>query len=53
MVKQSTRKKSNFATDVDTWLDFAAYDFKTAKWNLEGEIYTSTCYASQQAAEKA
>ena len=46
------RKKTDFSTDVNTWLDFADYDFKTAKWNLEGKIYTSSCYASQQAAEK-
>jgi HEPN domain-containing protein len=47
------RKKADFSTDAAAWLDFANYDFKTAKWNFEGKIYTSACYASQQAAEKA
>lgn len=47
------RKKTDFSSDVATWLEFADYDLKTAKWNLEGKIFTSACYASQQAAEKA
>ena len=46
-------KKINFASDVTTWLAFAEYDLKSAKWQQEGKIYVSTCYASQQAAEKA
>lgn len=47
------KKVADFSTDAVTWLDFATYDLKTAKWNLEGKIYTSCCYAAQQAAEKA
>lgn len=47
------KKVSDFSIDVDTWLEFADYDLKTAKWDLEGKIFTSSCYASQQAAEKA
>lgn len=47
------RKKSDFSADATTWFDFAAYDLKTAKWEFEGKIYTSVCYTSQQAAEKA
>lgn len=46
-------KKNNFTADVDTWLEFAEYDLKSARWQLEGKIYTSACYVSQQAAEKA
>lgn len=46
-------KKNNFAEDADAWLDFALYDLKTAKWEYEGKIYTSCCYACQQVAEKA
>ena len=46
-------KSTKYETDVKIWLDFAAYDLKTAKWNYEGKIYTSACYASQQTAEKA
>lgn len=46
-------KKTDFFADVKTWLEFAAYDLKSAKWQLKGEIYTSACYASQQSAEKA
>lgn len=47
------RKKIDFSTDVAVWLEFADYDLKAAKWDLKGKIYTSTCYACQQAAEKA
>ena len=47
------KKQADFSTDAVTWFDFANYDLKTAKWNLKGKIYTSSCYASQQAAEKA
>lgn len=46
-------KKNNFAKDANAWLDFALYDLKTAKWEYEGKIYTSCCYACQQVAEKA
>lgn len=44
--------KTKFAKDVDSWLAFAKYDLKSAKWQLKGKIYTSVCYASQQTAEK-
>lgn len=44
---------SKFTKDVELWMEFARYDIKTAAWNLEGKIYTSSCYAAQQAAEKA
>lgn len=47
------KQKTNFSKDVNIWLEFAEYDLKTAKWNYEGEIYTSSCYACQQSAEKA
>lgn len=47
------KKRINFSADVKTWLEFAAYDLKTAKWNSKGKIYTSACYTCQQAAEKA
>lgn len=43
---------TNFSADSATWFNFAVYDLKAAKWDLKGEIYTSSCYASQQAAEK-
>ena len=46
-------KKNDFSADIITWLEFADYDLKSAKWQLKGEIYTSACYASQQVAEKA
>ena len=46
------KKHSDFSADVSSWLEFADYDFKTAKWDLKGKIYTSSCYAAQQAAEK-
>lgn len=46
-------KNDNFTSDVTTWLEFAEYDLKSAKWQLEGKIFVSSCYASQQAAEKA
>lgn len=46
-------KNNNFSVDVKTWLDFAEYDLKTAKWNFKGKIYTSVCYACQQSVEKA
>lgn len=46
-------KKNNFLKDVRSWLDFAAYDLKSAKWQYKGKIYTSCCYACQQTAEKA
>lgn len=29
------KKRSDFAADVSSWLEFADYDFKTAKWNLK------------------
>ena len=45
------KKQTDFSSDAATWMDFASYDLKTAKWDLKGEIYTSSCYASQQAAE--
>ena len=45
--------KNNFASDVKTWLEFADYDLKTARWEAKGKIYTSACYSCQQAAEKA
>ena len=43
----------NFTSDAKSWLEFADYDLKTARWEVEGEIYTSACYSCQQAAEKA
>jgi len=46
-------KNSDFSSDVQSWLEFAVYDLKSAKWQLKGEIYTSACYAAQQVAEKA
>lgn len=46
-------KKHNFSADIKTWLDFAEYDLKSAKWTFKGKIYTSVCYACQQSAEKA
>lgn len=46
-------KKGDFKYDVKIWLEFAEYDLKSAKWQLEGKIYTSVCYASQQTTEKA
>jgi len=46
------KKHSDFSADVSSWLEFANYDLKTAKWDLRGKIYTSSCYAAQQAAEK-
>lgn len=46
-------KKIDFTADVNTWLEFAQYDLKSALWQLKGEIYTSACFAAQQAAEKA
>ena len=46
-------KKDNFTSDVKTWLAFAEYDLKSAKWQREGKIHVSACYASQQVAEKA
>lgn len=53
MAKQSMKKRADFSTDITTWLEFADYDLKTARWELKGKIYTSACYACQQAAEKA
>ena len=47
------RKSKSYEADAQTWLEFAQYDLKAARWNLQGKIYTVTCYASQQAAEKA
>lgn len=47
------KQKTDFSKDVNIWLEFAEYDLKTAKWNYEGKIYTSSCYACQQSAEKA
>jgi len=41
-----------FEHDIKIWLDFAKYDFKSAKWQYKGKFYTSTCYACQQSAEK-
>ena len=32
------KKRANFSADVKTWLDFATYDLKTAKWNFKGKI---------------
>lgn len=52
MGKLFMKKNSDFSADVKSWLEFANYDFKTAKWDLKGKIYTSSCYAAQQAAEK-
>lgn len=46
------KRKTDFKKDALIWMSFAAYDLKTAKWNLKGEIYTSVCYSSQQTAEK-
>ncbi|MBU1085636.1 HEPN domain-containing protein [Patescibacteria group bacterium] len=46
------KKRSDFSADVNSWLEFADYDLKTAKWDLKGKIYTSSCYAAQQVAEK-
>lgn len=46
-------KKSDFKNDVKIWIEFAEYDLKSAKWQIEGKIYTSACYVSQQVAEKA
>jgi len=46
------KKRNDFSADTKNWLDFARYDLKTAEWDLKGNIYTSSCYASQQAAEK-
>jgi len=46
------KKKVDFSADSAAWFDFAVYDLKAAKWDLKGKIYTSSCYASQQAAEK-
>ena len=53
MEKWSMKKKADFSKDAVVWLDFASYDLKTAKWEFEGKIYTSSCYAAQQTAEKA
>jgi HEPN domain-containing protein len=39
--------------DVNSWLEFAKYDLKAARWNFEGKLYTTTCYFTQQVAEKA
>lgn len=47
------KSPNDYLADVQIWLEFAQYDLKTAKWNLEGDLFTSTCYCSQQAAEKA
>jgi len=46
------KKKTDFSVDANVWLDFALYDLKTARWEIKGEIYTSSCYSCQQAAEK-
>lgn len=46
------KKKTDFSVDAVVWLDFALYDLKAARWDLKGKIYTSCCYACQQAAEK-
>lgn len=35
------------------WFSQAKYDFKAARWNLEGGFYNTVCFLSQQAAEKA
>jgi len=53
MVKRSMKKNLDYSADVKTWLEFAAYDLKSAIWQSKGKIYTSSCYACQQAAEKA
>lgn len=47
------KSRDDYSADVQIWLEFAEYDLKTAKWNLEGNLFTSTCYCAQQAAEKA
>ena len=31
-------EKDNFTSDVKTWLAFAEYDLKSAKWQLEGKF---------------
>jgi len=46
-------RNSNFLPDAKSWLEFARYDWKTAEWEFKGKIYTSSCYACQQTAEKA
>lgn len=46
-------KNTNYSVDVKSWLEFAEYDLKSAKWQFKGKIYTSACYACQQVAEKA
>lgn len=46
-------RKTDFKKDTEIWTSFAKYDLKTARWNLEGEIFTSVCYSCQQTAEKA
>jgi HEPN domain-containing protein len=46
------KKNHNFSKDVKNWFEFAKYDLKSAKWQMKGKIYTSVCYACQQAAEK-
>jgi len=46
-------KNADFSADINVWLEFSLYDLKSAQWQFKGEIYTSSCYASQQSAEKA
>ena len=46
-------KNSDFSSDAKSWLEFADYDLKSAKWQFKGKIHTSACYAAQQVAEKA
>lgn len=35
------------------WLDEAASELETARWDLEGEKYSAVCFWAHQAAEKA
>jgi len=39
--------------EAANWFKQAEYDFKAAKWNLNGGFYNTVCFLSQQAAEKA
>lgn len=35
------------------WFEQAKYDLKTARWNLEGDLFAPACFWAQQSAEKA
>jgi HEPN domain-containing protein len=35
------------------WFQQAAYDLKSSAWNIEGGFFSTSCFLSQQAAEKA